>query len=100
MGKVRTFYGHGGSVPPLGLVARGAGEDAADETFETEELVLPTTRSSVPEIDDFIAARREAGDTIEVADDAKKGDKLAAIQTWADSLPSLEGEPTDDDTQE
>lgn len=97
MGKVRTFYGHEGIVPPHGLIAREAGEPA--ETFEAEELVLPTTRSKVSEIDDFISARRDAGDEIDVADDATKPEKLDAIQRWADSLPQIEGKPADGDDE-
>lgn len=101
MGKVRTFHGHEGIVPPHGLVAREAGDAPVDETtFEAEELVLPTTRSKVDEIDGFIATRREAGDVIEVDDSASKADKLAAIQAWADSLPSIGGDESDDDNQE
>lgn len=132
MTHTRTFRGHEGVVPPLGLRASVAAPPApvdlvedelvdlevtelttddtslavvetipdteGDEPVElvTEAIELPTNRDKVKVIDAFIAEQREQGAVIDVADDATKPEKLAAIEAWAETIPALSNTDTEE----
>lgn len=57
--------------------------------LEAEAVDLPTSRDKVAVIDAFITEQREKGAVIEVAEDATKPEKLAAIEAWAETIPVL-----------
>ena len=86
MGLTRVFYGHEGSIPPLGLYASAEAEPAEILEAIVEEIVLPDPKAKVAELDAFA---EEHGIVFE--DGAKVKDKRAAIEEWAASLPELHG---------
>ena len=86
MGLTRVFYGHEGSIPPLGLYASAEAEPAEILEAIVEEIVLPDSKAKAAELDAFA---EEHG--IVFAEGASANDKHAAIAEWAENLPELEG---------
>ena len=53
MGLTRVFYGHEGSIPPLGLYASAEAEPAEIAEAIVEEIVLPDSKAKAAELDAF-----------------------------------------------
>ena len=94
MGLTRVFYGHEGSIPPLGLYASAEAEPAEIPEAIVEEIVLPDSKAKAAELDAFA---EEHGIVFE--DGAKVKDKRAAIEEWAANLPELHGADTLEDAE-